>query len=89
MPIIKKRKKRVALSEGDKKKENSIQELVKEIADLGYLVRREPLKRGLGWRAQSGSCRLQEEKLILVDKRANMEEQLEFLEQQLRSLKGS
>jgi len=54
--------------------------LVKDLRENGFTVRREELKRGLGWRASSGTCRLFQDKLILVDRRLPAEEQVNFLE---------
>ena len=60
-------------------KENVIKDLIAKIQGAGYKVRREKLKQGPGWRTVSGSCRLQEEKLIFVDRKNSVDDQLGFL----------
>lgn len=45
----------------------------------GYQVRREKLKQGHGWKTASGSCRFQEDRLIFVDRKNPLDEQLLFL----------
>lgn len=56
-----------------------IRELIQYFAAAGITVRREELKRGIGWRAVSGSCRVFSDRLILLDRHLKSEEQLNFL----------
>ena len=65
-------------------KENRIKELCVSLRAAGVVVRREELKRGHGWRAVSGNCRLKQEPIVFVDRRSSLEEQLAFLESQAR-----
>lgn len=67
-------------------KENRIKELCLNLRAAGVVVRREELKRGHGWRAVSGNCRLNQEPIVFVDRRSSLEEQLAFLESQARVL---
>ncbi len=54
-------------------------ELVNQLEQLGYLVRREELKRGHCWRVLSGACRSLSQKFIFVDSRLSPEDQVSFL----------
>lgn len=67
-------------------KENRIKELCASLRAAGVVVRREELKRGHGWRAVSGNCRLKHEPIVFVDRRSSLEEQIAFLESQARSI---
>ena len=67
-------------------KENRIKELCVQLRAAGVVVRREELKRGHGWRAVSGNCRLKHEPVVFVDRRSSLEEQLAFLESQTRAI---
>jgi hypothetical protein len=87
MEIIKKKKRSGRRTEKkDPKKEARFKELSKELTDQGYQVRREELKRGLGWRVTSGACRVEKERLIFVDRRLSQADQVEFLEEILREV---
>ncbi len=70
----------------DPKKERLFRELTDVLARSGVQVRREELKRGFGWRAISGSCRLNDSKFIFVDRRMSQDEQITFLRAKLESL---
>lgn len=76
--IIKNKKKRI-LHVMDPKKECLIKELCNVMNSYGYIVRREHLKQGLGWKVLSGSCRRESEKMIFVDRKLPQAEQLTFL----------
>ena len=54
-------------------------ELVNQLEQLGYLVRREELKRGHCWRVLSGACRSLSQNFIFVDSRLSPEDQVSFL----------
>lgn len=75
-PLTLTESKRIALLEVE------VQRLIDVIkANHGFEVRREELKRGIGWRAQSGVCRLFESKLLLLDKRLELKAQIEILQE--------
>lgn len=71
------RKRRVALR--DPKKEAIFKELAQILASSGYVIRREKLKRGHGWRVLSGSCSFKAASLIFVDQRMSQDDQISFL----------
>jgi hypothetical protein len=70
----------------DPKKESTIQGLCTRLVDAGFTVRREELKRGLGWKAVSGRCRALEQRLVFVDRRLSQDEQIAFLQGMLTTL---
>lgn len=63
----------------DQTKERIFKELSSILEGAGFVVRREELKRGYGWKVVSGSCRLVEDKIIFIDRRMTQEDQLSFL----------
>lgn len=65
----------------DPKQERVIKGFSELLASLGIVVRREELKRGLGWRAQSGKCKAQDSKMLFVDRRSLLSEQAAVLSQ--------
>jgi hypothetical protein len=54
-------------------------ELVGKLEGLGFVVRREELKRGHCWKVLSGVCRSLTQRFIFVDSRLNPDEQVAFL----------
>ena len=54
-------------------------ELVNQLEHLGYLVRREELKRGHCWRVLSGACRSLSQNFVFIDSRLSPEDQVSFL----------
>ena len=76
--ILKKKKKTTKPKE-DPKKEGIIKDLSVLFGENGFKVRREKLQQGLGWKAVSGSCRLNEENLIFLDRRLEQDDQIVFL----------
>ena len=56
------------------------------MATSGFTVRREELKQGPGWRAVSGSCRLEEQRLVFIDRKLPQDDQITFLIQRLTAL---
>ncbi len=70
----------------DPKKESLFKELSSTLAAAGYSVRREKLKAGPGWRAISGSCRAEEQKLIILDSRMPQNDQITFLSKKIEEL---
>ncbi len=67
-------------SSKDLEKENLIKELSLKLEQSGYRVRREKLKQGPGWKTVSGACRLMEDKLVFVDRKSTLDDQLLFLQ---------
>jgi|GEM_PF-6064256 len=67
-------------------KENTVKELCRRLEKIGYRVRRERLKQGPGWKAVSGKCRLGEERMIFVDRKSPLDDQLLFLQGLVDSL---
>lgn len=63
----------------DPKKESILKDLAQLLKAAGFEVRREELKRGPGWAASSGSCRAQNQKLILIDRKLPQDDQINFL----------
>jgi hypothetical protein len=64
-------------------KHKNLEKIVKILCGVltnsGYVVRREELKRGFGWKVVSGSCRLNDDKLVFVDRKLTLEDQVVFL----------
>lgn len=54
-------------------------DLVGKLEGVGFVVRREELKRGHCWKVLSGVCRSLTQKFIFVDSRLNADEQIAFL----------
>ena len=85
MKIIKKRKQR-SQSKKDWGKENIFRQLASILDSHGFMVRRETLKRGHGWKVVSGSCKARGDKYIFVDRRLSQDDQIEFLVHKLLTL---
>jgi hypothetical protein len=66
-----------------KKQEARLQELILTAKRLNIQVRTEKLLREAGYRAKSGSCRVQGRDLILLDRDARIADQIEFLAAEL------
>lgn len=81
--MIKKKRNRKKSLHKDPAKEREIKDLIVQVETLGFQVRREELKRGLGWRAQSGACRIEKTQYIFVDRRMSQDDQIDFLKGQL------
>jgi len=64
-----------------------LEELFKELLALaetqGLQVRKEKLLREVGYHARSGSCRLREQNLVILDRDAPLRDQVEFLATEL------
>ena len=87
MKILKKRKQRNRGAEKkDPEKERVFRLLVDILTASDYVVRREKLKQGLGWKAISGACQLESDKLIFVDRRMPQDDQIDFLVSKVQSL---
>lgn len=65
------------ISKADHQRE--LKHLSERLEKAGYCVRREQLKQGFGWKTVSGMCRLNSDRLILVDRKLPIEEQIVFL----------
>ena len=61
-----------------------LEELVAAAERCGIEVRREKLLREIGYRARSGSCRVKEKNLVILDRDQAPAEQLEVLAEALR-----
>jgi len=85
--IIRKAKKRRSKKPSwTKEQEQSYKEVSANLAEKGFTVRREELKRGHCWKVISGTCRSQEEHFIFVDSRLAPPEQIAFLQSKLLDL---
>ena len=82
--ILKNYKRTQRTARPDSKKEGVLKQLVGICAKKGWVVRREQLKRGHGWKVVSGTCRKAEERLIFVDRRLSQDDQIAFLVGKLR-----
>jgi hypothetical protein len=84
-----KKKKRVGRPSWNKEQELRYRELIDKLSALGFVVRREELKRGHCWKVVSGSCRSLDRNLIFVDSRLNPQDQVNFLQVTLAELEDS
>ena len=64
-------------------------ELVGKLEGLGFVVRREELKRGHCWKVLSGVCRSLTQKFIFVDSRLNPDEQVAFLSAKMSDIEAA
>ncbi|MEY4701039.1 MAG: hypothetical protein RL326_1226 [Pseudomonadota bacterium] len=86
--IIRKAKKRKSFKPAwTKDQDAKYKEMVGQLEQLGFTVRREELKRGHCWKVVSGSCRSLTQRFIFVDSRLAPQEQLSFLEATILELK--
>ena len=67
-------------------KERVFKGLAGKLEVAGFIVRREELKRGPGWRVMSGSCRAEASKFIFVDSRLSPDDQIAFLSQKVSDI---
>jgi hypothetical protein len=87
MQIIKKSKrKRTIRAAWSSEQERLYKELVALLEADGIRVRREELKRGHCWKAQSGTCRSRGERIVFIDSRLSADDQVAFLSAQARDL---
>lgn len=61
------------------KKMKILSELLLKAQELGFQVRKEKLKQGHGWRCMSGACLLKGEKILFLDSKMSLDEQVYFL----------
>lgn len=85
--LNKRASKRPARTILEPKKESVFNELSSILGAAGYVVRREKLKAGPGWRVVSGMCRKDDNKLIFVDRRMTQDDQILFLASRISALK--
>jgi hypothetical protein len=64
-------------------------ELVGKLEGLGFVVRREELKRGHCWKVLSGVCRSLTQRFIFVDSRLNPDEQVAFLSAKMADIESA
>lgn len=67
----------------DPQKDSIFKQLAAITNAHGSVVRREELKQGHGWKVASGTCRLDQQKLIFVDRKLPQDEQITFLIQRM------
>lgn len=67
-------------------KEKDIKGLIGIFSHFGFHVRREELKRGLGWRVQSGVCKVEKNSFIFLERRSSQEDQIAFLIRNIQEL---
>lgn len=87
MQIIKKsKKKRTLRAAWSAEQERRYKELVLQLEAAGVKVRREELKRGHCWKAQSGACRSLGNRFVFIDSRLSADDQVAFLAAQAREV---
>jgi hypothetical protein len=64
-------------------------ELVGKLEGVGFVVRREELKRGHCWKVLSGVCRSLTQRFIFVDSRLNPDEQIAFLASKMADIEAT
>jgi hypothetical protein len=65
------------------RQEALLQELIAAAERAGVEVRTEKLLREVGYHARSGGCRVKGQRLIIVDRDAPLNDQVEFLAEEL------
>jgi len=87
--IIRKAKKRKSFKPAwTKDQDVRYKEMVAQLEQLGFTVRREELKRGHCWKVVSGACRSLSQRFIFVDSRLAPQDQLSFLEAKILDVKA-
>jgi len=87
--VIRKAKKRKSFRPAwTKEQDLKYKEMVAQLEQLGFTVRREELKRGHCWKVVSGSCRSLSQRFIFVDSRLAPQEQISFLELKILDVKA-
>jgi hypothetical protein len=76
------------MGQGKNKQDSLLQELIDSAKQLNIEVRMEKLLREVGYRARSGSCRLNGQDLILLDRDAPVGDQVDFLAAELAARKS-
>ena len=83
---VKKGSAKKSVASKDPKKEAIYKALTELVEQNGFTVRREKLKRGLGWKVYSGVCRSDDKLIIFVDQRLSQDEQISFLQERVRAM---
>lgn len=78
--IRKAKRKKSSRPTWSKEQETRYKELFAQLETMGFVVRREELKRGHCWKVLSGSCRSLTQKLVFLDSRLSPDDQIAFLQ---------
>ena len=90
IPMIKKSKRKKSTRPTWTETQTSrFKELVGRLEQLGFVTRREELKRGHCWKVFSGACRSLTQKFIFVDSRLSPDEQVSFLSAKVSEITGA
>ncbi len=81
--IRKAKRKKSSRPSWSKDQEQRYRDLLAQLENHGYVVRREELKRGHCWKVVSGVCRSLSQRFVFVDSRLSPQDQLSFLEGKL------
>ncbi|HMO01868.1 MAG TPA: hypothetical protein PKD37_01890 [Oligoflexia bacterium] len=87
MKLRSRNKRKTRSEQFDPKKEALINLLSEKIAERGLIVRREELKQGIGWKVKSGSCRLDEQAVLFIDRKLPQIDQISLLKEKCLELK--
>jgi hypothetical protein len=78
--IRKAKRKKSSRPTWSKEQETRYKELFAQLETMGFVVRREELKRGHCWKVLSGSCRSLTQNLVFLDSRLSPDDQIAFLQ---------
>lgn len=73
----------------EEKLKQDLLELSRQLTTRGVVVRREKLRQGPGWKVLSGSCRLNRDRLLFIDKSLPLQEQVDLLSAAIAQLPAS
>jgi hypothetical protein len=76
------------LSAFERECEHKIKKLINESSDLGVIVRREKLTRGPSFRVKSGNCLITGKRVVFIDRRLPVEQQLSILRDEIEQPDG-
>lgn len=76
----------MANSNFEKECENRIRSIIKDLSSSGLIVRREKLTRGPSFKVKSGLCSLSGKKIVFLDRRLPVDQQLQMLEEHIASM---
>ena len=71
------------MAQSKNRQEARLQDLIVRAKAMNLHVRKEKLLREAGYRVHSGRCRVNGQDLILIDRDAPMDDQIEFLSSEL------
>jgi predicted site-specific integrase-resolvase len=77
------------MSQGKRKPEAKLQELISNAKEKNIEIRMEKLLREIGYRAHSGRCKVRGRDLIVLDRDASVHDQIEFLTSALADLEAA